>query len=111
MPIDEEAIILNINERIVKNFLDIIIMNELRNGSFSGYDLMNYIHNKFQLLISSGTIYSLLYSLERNELVKGTWTERKRTYQLTLKGTKTIQIILSTTPDITYFTTNFLKIP
>jgi DNA-binding PadR family transcriptional regulator len=67
------------NERIIKNFLDIIIMSELRNGALSGYDIISYIHNKFNLLVSSGTIYSLLYSLERNDLVEGVWDERKRT--------------------------------
>jgi len=38
-------------------------MTELRNGSLSGYDVISYIHNKFNLLVSSGTVYSLLYSL------------------------------------------------
>ena len=60
-----EVQIKKMNERIIKNFLDIIIMSELRNGPLSGYDIISYIHNKFQLLVSSGTIYSLLYSLER----------------------------------------------
>jgi DNA-binding PadR family transcriptional regulator len=45
-------------------------MSELRNGPFSGYDIISYIHNKFQLLVSSGTVYSLLYRLQRNNLVK-----------------------------------------
>ncbi|MFA5365772.1 MAG: PadR family transcriptional regulator, partial [Candidatus Bathyarchaeia archaeon] len=62
-------IIKKMNERIIKSFVDIIIMAELRNGSLSGYDIISYIHNKFQLLISSGTIYSLLYSLERNGFI------------------------------------------
>ncbi len=106
----EAQVILSMNERIIKNFLDVIIMSELRNGPLSGYDIICYIHNKFQLLISSGTIYSLLYSLERSELIKGIWTERKRTYQLTPKGAKTIEIILGANPDIKTFVTSFLKI-
>ncbi|MGB9914944.1 MAG: PadR family transcriptional regulator [Candidatus Bathyarchaeales archaeon] len=63
-------------------------MNELRNGPLSGYDVIAYIHNKFNLLVSSGTVYSLLYSLERNGLVEGVWDERKRVYKLTEKGEK-----------------------
>ncbi len=106
----EAQIILDMHERIIKNFLDIIILSELRNGPFSGYDIISYIHNKFQLLVSSGTIYSLLYSLERNELIKGVWAERKRTYHLTPKGARTIEIILGVNADIKAFVTSFLKI-
>ncbi len=106
----EAQIISKMNERIIKNFLDLIIMNELRNGPFSGYDIISYIHNKYQLLISSGTIYSLLYSLERSNLVSGVWTERKRTYQLTKRGEHVIGIVLTANPDIRSFASSFLKI-
>jgi DNA-binding PadR family transcriptional regulator len=86
----EGRILKKMHERIIKNFMDIIIMTELRNGSLSGYDVISYIHNKFNLLVSSGTVYSLLYSLERNGLVERVWEERKRVYKLTQKGEKTI---------------------
>ena len=86
----ESKILKKMHERIIKNFMDIIIMTELRNASLSGYDVISYIHNKFNLLVSSGTVYSLLYSLERNGLVEGVWEERKRVYKLTPKGEKTI---------------------
>ena len=45
----EAKILKKIQERIIKNFLDTIIMAELRNGSISGYDIISYIHNKFGL--------------------------------------------------------------
>jgi DNA-binding PadR family transcriptional regulator len=106
----EAQIIAKMNERIIKNFLDLIILNELRNGPFSGYDIISYIHNKYQLLISSGTIYSLLYSLERSNLVAGVWTERKRTYQLTKRGAHVIEIVLTANPEIRSFASSFLKI-
>ena len=57
----EGRILKKMHERIIKNFMDIIIMAELRNGALSGYDVISYIHNKFNLLVSSGTVYSLLY--------------------------------------------------
>jgi DNA-binding PadR family transcriptional regulator len=84
----EGKILRKMHERIIKNFMDIIIMTELRNRSFSGYDCISYIHSKFNLLVSSGTVYSLLYSLERNGLIEGVWEERKRVYKLTSKGEK-----------------------
>jgi DNA-binding PadR family transcriptional regulator len=71
----EGKILRKMHERIIKNFMDIIILAELRNGPMSGYDVISFIHNKFHLLVSSGTVYSLLYSLERNGLIEGTWDE------------------------------------
>jgi DNA-binding PadR family transcriptional regulator len=99
------------HERIIKNFMDIIIMTELRNASLSGYDVISYIHNKFNLLVSSGTVYSLLYSLERNGLVEGVWEERKRVYKLTPKGEKTINTLLGASDKIKGFMPNILKAP
>ena len=106
----ESRILKKMNERIIKNFMDIIIMAELRNGSLSGYDVISFIHNKFNLLVSSGTVYSLLYSLERNGLVEGVWDERKRVYKLTEKGGKTIDTILNTNDKIKGFITTLLRI-
>ena len=102
-------ILKKMHERIIKNFMDVIIMTELRNGSLSGYDVISYIHNKFNLLVSSGTVYSLLYSLERNGLVEGTWDERKRVYKLTEKGEKTINTLLRASDKIKGFMANILK--
>jgi DNA-binding PadR family transcriptional regulator len=105
----EGRILKKMHERIIKNFMDIIIMTELRNSSLSGYDVISYIHNKFNLLVSSGTVYSLLYSLERNGLVEGIWDERKRVYKLTEKGEKTINTLLSANDKIKGFMANILK--
>ena len=105
----EGRILKKMHERIIKNFMDIIIMTELRNGSLSGYDVISYIHNKFNLLVSSGTVYSLLYSLERNSLVEGVWEERKRVYKLTEKGEKTINTLLEASDKIKVFMGNILK--
>ena len=107
----ESKILKKMHERIIKNFMDIIIMTELRNSALSGYDVISYIHNKFNLLVSSGTVYSLLYSLERNGLVEGVWEERKRVYKLTPKGEKTINTLLGTSDKIKGFMTNILKAP
>ena len=85
-------------------------MAEVREGPLSSYDVISYIHNKFNLLISSGTVYSLLYSLERNGLIKGVWDERKRTYKLTEKGERTIETVLNANDKIKGLLTNILKV-
>jgi DNA-binding PadR family transcriptional regulator len=106
----EGKVLKKMHERIIKNFMDIIILAELKTGPLSGYDVISFIHNKFHLLVSSGTVYSLLYSLERNGLIEGTWNERKRVYNLTEKGEKTIETILGANDKINHFITSLLKV-
>ena len=105
----EARIFREMHERVIKSFMDVIIMTELRRSPLSGYDVISYINAKFNLLVSSGTVYSLLYSLERNGLVEGVWKERKRTYKLTDKGEETISTILGAQEKIKAFLSSILK--
>ena len=105
----EARIIKKMHEKVIKSIMDTIIMAELQNGPISGYDVISFIHNKFGFLASSGTVYSLLYSLERNSLVEGVWIERKRIYKLTEKGAKTIETILNSQDKIKSFMTTILR--
>ena len=106
----EGKILKRMHERIIKNFMDVIIMAELKSGPLSGYDVISFVPNKLHLLVSSGTVYSLLYSLERNGLIEGAWNERKRVYKLTEKGRKTIETILNANDKIQNFVTALLKV-
>lgn len=73
--------------RAIKNFLDIVILSRLENnGSLSGYDFINFINKEFGILISSGTLYSILYAMEREGLISGCLSQRKRVYKITQKG-------------------------
>jgi|SRR3990170_5164842 DNA-binding PadR family transcriptional regulator len=105
----EARIFREMHERVIKSFMDVIIMTELRKGPLSGYDVISYINAKFNLLVSSGTVYSLLYSLERNGQVEGVWKERKRTYKLTDKGEETISTILNAQEKIKAFLSDIFK--
>lgn len=102
-------VIKEMHGRIVKNFMDILIMTELKNSPMSGYDAISFIHKKFRLLISSGTVYSLLYSLERAGFIEGKFNNRKRVYVLTQKGEETIQEIQEASEQIQTFMLNLLK--
>jgi DNA-binding PadR family transcriptional regulator len=88
----ETRVIKKIQERIAKSFMDIFIMQKLKTEPSSGYDIIKCVHGKFGFFPSSGTVYSLLYSLERNGLIEASWFERKRVYKLTYKGAKTLEI-------------------
>ncbi len=104
----ESQVLKKMHRRIVKSFMDILILAELQNGPMSGYDAIAFIHNKFGILVSSGTVYSLLYSLERDELIKGMWAKRKRVYELTEKGEKTIDVVLNADDKIKGLVTSLL---
>jgi DNA-binding PadR family transcriptional regulator len=108
--LETSAVLKQMNRRIIKNFLDVLILAELRNGSMSGYDVIAYIHNKYRLLVSSGTVYSLLYSLERDGLIAGAWNQRKRVYKLTDKGEETIKAIMSANDKIQLLMSSLLKV-
>jgi DNA-binding PadR family transcriptional regulator len=91
----ESKILDQMHRRIVLNFLDTVILMELRKRSLSGYDVINFVHNKFHMLISTGTVYSNLYFLERNELVRGELDQRRRVYTLTEQGKETVKAFLN----------------
>jgi len=104
----ESEVLKKMHRRIVKSFMDILILAELRNGPMSGYDVIAFVHNKFGILVSSGTVYSLLYSLEREDMIRGVWAKRKRVYELTERGGQTIEAILNANDKIKGLMTNLL---
>lgn len=105
----ESDILRRIREKTIKNFMDILILAKLRDGHpTSGYDFITFIHKKFHILISSGTVYSVLYSLERDGLIKGMQASRKRAYKLTDKGEETIRVLLEAREKIKSFVTTLL---
>ena len=94
----------HLRKKIARDFLDLIILLKLGNGRLtSGYDLMGFIHEKYGFLMSAGTIYSKLYSLEREGFIAGCFSRRKRVYKITDLGKQfadavqeTIQHIIET---------------
>ena len=74
--------------------MDILILAELKNSPMSGYDFIYDIRRRFGILMSSGTVYYLLYSMERDGLIKGRLEHRKRVYTLTNKGEENLKTIL-----------------
>ena len=105
----ETDILSEIHERTIKDFLDIIILTELRKRHpVGGYDFITLIHRKFQIMISSRTVYSVLYSLERDGLIKGMQASNKRVYELTDKGEEIIEAIRKNREKIQNFMSTLL---
>lgn len=92
-----------LQRRVIQDFMDIFILAEMKECSLSGYDCIGFIHRRFDLLVSSGTVYSLLYSLERDGWITGVWNERKRDYELTEKGKQNIAVINKVNKEVQNF--------
>jgi DNA-binding PadR family transcriptional regulator len=93
--------------KALRNFMDILILTEMKKeASLSGYDVISLVHKKFNIFVSSGTVYSLLYSLERAGLIKGVWNDRKRVYELSEKGLQNIEVITKANDEVQKFLRN-----
>lgn len=95
-----------LRERALKNFIDILVLKEMEKHPLSGYDVIGLVHQRFGTLTSSGTVYSMLYSLEREGLIQGVSNERKRVYALTEKGKQNIEGITKADKEIQSFIKN-----
>jgi DNA-binding PadR family transcriptional regulator len=80
---------------MIQNFMDIIILKHLKTSSMSGYDIIKYFHKRFHMLPSPGTVYSILRSLERQNLIEGNADERKKLYKLTNQGERFLSQIFA----------------
>ena len=100
---DSSKFVEKLQRRVVQNFMDIIILTEMKKGSLSGYDVIGLVQKRFGLLMSSGTVYSLMYSMERDGWIKGVWNSRKRVYELTEKGEQNIKAITKANKEVQDF--------
>jgi DNA-binding PadR family transcriptional regulator len=82
-------------QRIVKSFIDLIILSLLRNNPRWGYEIMSEVHRNYGVKLSAGTLYPLLYVLEENGYLKGEWRaqkkKKKRIYVITDDGTNFLE--------------------
>ncbi len=103
---ERNRLLWHIRRRIIKNFMDILILSELRRAPMSSYDVITSIYSRFDFLPTSGSVYSLLYALERDGLIKGGWNGRKRTYAITSKGEEIVETALTLSVRIEGLMTN-----
>jgi DNA-binding PadR family transcriptional regulator len=86
----------DIETRVVKNFLDILILIELKKQTnLSGYDVTAFVNNKFGGILSPGTVYATIYAIERKGLIVGELDGRKTVYKLTEKGQEVISTMMT----------------
>jgi DNA-binding PadR family transcriptional regulator len=92
-PFIEKRILEVFKERAIVAFLDAVIMRQLKAQPKSGYDIIQHVRNKFNFLVSPGTVYAQLYSMQRKNLIKASFEGgKKRSYALTDYGLKVLEI-------------------
>jgi len=75
-----------IMEKHVKAFLDIIVLAMLNGEPMHGYKIIAAIHTEFGVLLSPGSLYPLLHTLEDHKLIESSFLGGKIIYQATPKG-------------------------
>lgn len=78
-----------------RGFSRIFVLWLLSHGSLSGYGIMKKIENLTKRGLNSGTMYPVLYELERGGLIVGEWARKGRRmikyYYITEEGNKVLE--------------------
>lgn len=71
---------------MIRGHLKILVLKALEEGEKTGYGLMKYLEEKIGSKPSSGSMYPILETLKREELIKLKQEGKKKLYTLTAKG-------------------------
>lgn len=87
----DSELLMQMNERIVKDFLDILILIELKRGSLNYSKLANIFNKRFGEIVDLSLIDSNLKFLEKEELITNRTVKNKKFYTLTTKGEEKVK--------------------
>lgn len=88
------------NERVVKNFLDMLILIELKRSSLSYRELVSIFHKRFGEIVDFSLVDSNLIFLEKEELITNRSVKRRKVYALTAKGEEKVRAFLDSKREI-----------
>ena len=78
--------ILNQRKKALLGIIDILILQWIKENPMGGQDIMNKIQNQFDVKIGPGTMYPILFSLKKRNLVNTKIDKKRKLYFLTKKG-------------------------
>lgn len=96
-------------ERFVKNDLDTIVLALILEKPMCGTDIIKTIHKNFNVLLSPGTIYPLLHSLEKKGLLKCEYEVKTKTYRPGKGAEPKIRSLLNEHVQTSRFLSRFLS--
>jgi DNA-binding PadR family transcriptional regulator len=86
-----ELTLIGIKTRVIKEFLDVIILCELaERKELTGYEIAVLGRDKFGIALSPGTVYMTIYAMERRGLIEGKNDGKKTNFCLTAEGESTL---------------------
>lgn len=75
-----------VSDKFVRSFLDIVVMKVLDSTPAYGYEIMATVHREFGVLLSPGTLYPLLHSMEDKGLIESSQDGGRIVYSVSSKG-------------------------
>jgi len=96
-------------EKYVKDSLETIVLALILNKPMCGTDIIKTIHKEFDVLLSPGTIYPLLHSLEEKGLLTCEYQVKTKTYKPIKGATPKIRSMLNERAKISEFLNKFLQ--
>jgi len=107
----EAEVCATIKGKCVKNALNLIVLAILqdRPWGLSGYDFIGLIHNFFDIMVSPGTLYPVLFSLQKQGLVHVEFRGKRRVYYPALKGKKKVEPLIDCFIDANNQLNEFLR--
>ncbi|MFQ5762038.1 MAG: PadR family transcriptional regulator [Candidatus Bathyarchaeia archaeon] len=73
--------------------MEFIVLRALEAEPMCGYDIMSYVHDKYHVLLSPGSVYPLLRSMERNGFISETAASKKKIFTLTHTGRDAVRTL------------------
>ncbi len=96
-------------ERLVKEYLDIVILALIAGKPMCGTDILDIVHRNFNVLLSPGTVYPLLHRLKKEGLLECECSIKKKVYKSARGSEANIQRILDEHSLANEFLNDFLK--
>ncbi len=93
-----EKHILSLRKRFLLGIMDILILQWVKKQPLCGRDIADNVQREFGMKIGPGTLYPILYQMQKKGLIDSKAYCKKRMYFLTKKGMK-----VSAKANVAYF--------
>jgi len=81
-----DSIPFEVMEKIVKASLEMIILSRVSEKPMCGFDIIKAISQQYHVFLSQGTVYPMLYSLEKRNILKAQNSSKAKVYDITADG-------------------------
>ena len=106
----DNKFVLEEKRKLLKAFSDIAILDELTKGEhLSASDIIVFFHKNYDIRMSPGTLYPILYKLERRGYIKVIPDKKTRLYVLADSGRTALNSLQTRLEEIQIFIISLLN--